>query len=1094
VPEQPVAKARLHPVKARADVPSAPERPACRYAELHCVTNFSFQRGASHPDELVNRAVALGYHALAITDRHSLAGVVRAHVAAKAVGLELLIGAEIPLEDAATVVLLAVDRAGYGELSKLLTLGRRRAEKGSCTLFQKDLEDHARGLVAIGLADEEALRPDGNEMALRRAAARLSWIGAAFGDRAHLAVELFDGPDDTARLLRLDRIAAMTGLSQVAAGGIDAHVPERRALRDVLLAIGHGCTVAELGGRAPRDGVRALRDGVEIGRIFGHRPEMLERSLAIADRCTFSLDELKYEYPVEGNAARLRELVEERARSRWGEGMPAKVRGLVEHELALIRELDYERYFLTVYEIVTFARSRGILCQGRGSAANSAVCFILGITSVDPERIDLLFERFVSRDRNEPPDIDVDFEHERREEVLQHVYERYGRERAALAATVITYRARSAVRDVGKALGLTLDQVDRLAGSFQWWDSSCSEARLREAGFDPADPTVRRVVALSGEIQGFPRHLSQHVGGMVITAGRLDEIVPIENAAMEDRTVIQWDKDDLDALGLLKVDCLALGMLTAIRRAFQYVEETGGARLTLDSVPAEDPEVYRMLGRADSIGVFQVESRAQMAMLPRLKPMSFYDLVIEVAIVRPGPIQGGMVHPYLRRREGLEPVVYPSEAVRSVLEKTLGVPIFQEQAMRIAVVAAGFTPGEADQLRRAMGAWRKAGLIESFEKRLVEGMLARGYSEEFARAVFRQILGFGEYGFPESHAASFALLTYVSSWLKRYEPACFTAALLNSQPMGFYAPAQLVRDAREHGVEVRPVDVTRSVHDCSLESRSADDLQGDMEECRPGGRRHEPSSPVNGAGQTGSERAESGNGPALRLGFRVVKGLSKQGAERIVAARRDRPFLSVEDCCRRAGLSTRDSKILADCGGFDSLSRHRRQAWWDAALDQTPSALLADEPLFEQEPDLEAASLAELVVADYRTCSLSLLAHPLSLLRDDLSKRGCRPIAEIKTARHGELIRIAGLVINRQRPATASGILFMTLEDESGYANLIVRLKEQERFRRAILGSRLLAVRGRVERAKEVVHVLVIEAHDLSSLVRDVNTSSRDFH
>jgi error-prone DNA polymerase len=750
MPEQPIGKARKHPVRAEPaeSVPHVVQQ--CAYAELHCVTNFTFQRGASHPDELVARAAELGYRALAITDRHSLAGVVRAHVAAKAAGLKLLVGAEVPLEDAATVVLLAIDRGGYGELAKLLTAGRRRAGKGRCTLFLKDVESRSSGLLAIGIPDEEALRPDANEMALRRAVGRLSWLAPVFGDRAWLGAGLADGPDDAARLRRLDLLSGKTGLPLVATGAVEAHAESRRPLRDVLLAIGAGCTVAELGARSPAGGARALRAAREIERVFGRRPELIERTIAVAGRCTFSLDELKYEYPVEGDASKLRELVEENAAKRWPEGMPAKVRALVEHELALVRELDYERYFLTVHELVTFARNRGILCQGRGSAANSAVCFILGITSVDPERIDVLFERFISRDRNEPPDIDVDFEHERREEVLQHVYERYGRDRAAIAATVITYRARSAIRDVGKALGLTLDQVDRLAGSVHWWDGATWPAEaLRDSGFDPADPTVRRAVLLASEIQGFPRHLSQHVGGMVITAGRLDEIVPIENAAMEDRTVLQWDKDDLDALGLLKVDCLSLGMLTAIRRAFEYVQAVRGRTLTLDSVPAEDPEVYRMLGRADTIGVFQIESRAQMAMLPRLRPTCFYDLVIEVAIVRPGPIQGGMVHPYLRRREGLEPVVYPSEAVRSVLQKTLGVPIFQEQAMRIAVVAAGFTPGEADQLRRAMGAWRRAGIIESFEKRLVDGMLARGYAEDFARAVFRQILGFGEYGFPE---------------------------------------------------------------------------------------------------------------------------------------------------------------------------------------------------------------------------------------------------------------------------------------------------------------------------------------------------------
>ncbi len=1084
MPDIPLSKVHPHPAKAgkrpdahgsTAEVESTPR---CEYAELHCVTNFSFLRGASHPDELVAKSVELGYAAVAITDEHSLAGVVRAHVAAKERKFPLIVGAEITPDDAAAVVLLATDRAAYGRLSRLLTIGRRRAAKGTCLLHRNDIAAHAEGLLAIGIADESALRPDADESAMNRTHGRLAWLRDVFGDRAALEVALHDGPDDRARLRRLDELARRTGLPLVAAGNVDAHVSERRAVRDTLIAIRHGCAVSELGSRLPACGVKPLRDAATLQRLHAGRPELLRRSVELAARCHFSLDELRYEYPAEGDADTLRRLVEHHARERWPEGMPAKVRGLIEHEMALVAELQYERYFLTVHELVHFARGRGILCQGRGSAANSAICYVLGITSVDPDRFDVLFERFVSRDRHEPPDIDVDFEHERREEVLQHIYEKYGRERAAIAATVITYRGRSAMRDVGKALGLTLDQVDRLATGLEWWDAvDWPEKRLKESGFDPQDPLLRRVIGLTQEIQGFPRHLSQHVGGMVITAGRLDEMVPIENAAMDDRTVIQWDKDDLDALGILKVDCLSLGMLTAIRRAFEFIEQVRGRRLGLADVPAEDPEVYRMLQRADTIGVFQIESRAQMAMLPRLKPREFYDLVIEVAIVRPGPIQGGMVHPYLRRREGSEQVSFPSEAVRSVLQKTLGVPIFQEQAMRLAVVAAGFTPGEADQLRRAMGAWRRAGLIQSFEKKLVDGMLERGYAEEFARGLFKQLLGFGEYGFPESHAASFALLTYVSSWLKRYEPACFAAALLNSQPMGFYAPAQLVRDARSHGVVVHPVDVSKSFFDCTLEA------------------------PVHGEPRLSTAfvppQAFGRGGPSLRLGFRMVKGLSRAAADRLVAARSERAFDSVEDCKHRGRLNRREATLLADAGAFGELSPNRRAAWWDAAFEHQSTPLLdaTEAEIFDElKPDLEPPSLAEVVVADYKTVGLSLEEHPMALLRDAVARYGAKPNAALSGLPHGRFVTVAGLVINRQRPATASGVLFMTLEDETAFANLIVRVREQERFRTAVINGRMLLVRGVVERAGEVIHLMVHHVTDLTELIARVPTASRDFH
>ena len=1079
MPDLPPKKKHPHPLKAGPPLahavgspllPAPEVVPFLRCAELHCLTNFTFQRGASHPDELVERATQLGYHALAITDEASLAGVVRAHVAARATApavgqsprLKLLIGGEFALIDGARVVLLASDRASYARLSRLITAGRRRAEKGSYALARADVADHAEGLLAIGLPDEEALLPTAGREALARAALRLTWLAETFGDRAWLAAALRDGPDDRARLARLDHLSAATRLPLVAAGGVEMHDPKRRALRDTMAAIHHGCTVAELGSRLPPGGA-VMRTLPEIARIYGPgRLELLERTLDVADRCNFSLDELRYTYPDEGDHQRLTDLVLDGARKRWPAGIPEKVQGLLAHELKLIAELRYEPYFLTVHELVDFARSKGILCQGRGSAANSAVCYCLGVTSVDPDRFDVLFERFVSKDRDEPPDIDIDFEHERREEVLQHLWDRHGRDRCAMTATVITFRGRSAVRDVGKALGLAQDQIERLAGALHHWSEvEWPDAELAATGFDPADATLRRVLALARELHGFPRHLSQHVGGMVMTAGRLDEICPIENAAMEGRTVLEWDKDDLDALKILKVDCLGLGMLAAVRRCFDLVALVRGERLDLATIPADDPATWAMIQRADTIGAFQIESRAQMAMLPRLKPRCFYDLVIEVAIVRPGPIQGGMVHPYLRRRAGEEKVEYPSEAVKSVLHKTLGVPIFQEQAMKLAVVAAGFTPGEADLLRRAMGAWRRPGLIATFEKKLIEGMLARGYREEFARGVFEQLKGFGEYGFPESHAASFALITWASCWLKRHEPAALTCALLNSQPMGFYEPAQLVRDARNHGVEVRAVDVAESGWECTLEH--------DGVLARP-------------------QQA------ALRLGLRMVKGIAEAAAQRLVAARAAAPFRDVDDAIGRAPLSRREAVRLAEAGAFGALAPHRRAAWWQAA----PARAAA--PLFERAPPPERAAPlllapheSEMVVADYATTGLTLHSHPLHFLRTHVAKLGGAPCSVLTRALQGARVAVAGLVLHRQKPGTASGVLFMTLEDESGSANVIVREREQQRHRLAVISGRLLLVRGKVERVGEVVHLLAERVSDLTELVRRIETRSRDF-
>src|SRR5216684_3924532 len=798
------------------------------YAELHALSNFSFLRGASQPEELIAQAKRLNYCGLALTDECSLAGVVRAHVAAKQHGLPLIIGTELTCIDELKLVVLATDRASYGAMSRLITRARRAEPKGRYSLKRTDLEDALDGCLIIWL-------PRADRASSQRQEEDGGWLRERFPGRLWIGVELLTGGFDMRRLELLEALGKALELPRVAAGDVHMHRRSRRALQDVLTAIRLGKPLQAAGYAVFPNGERCLRPLQRLRELYP--APLLAQTLEIAERCTFKLDELRYEYPEEivpagaTPTSHLRELTERGCAERWPAGVPDAVRDNIEHELRLIAELKFEPFFLTVHDVVQWARSQGILCQGRGSAANSTVCYCLGITEVDPSRMAMLFERFISKERNEPPDIDVDFEHERREEVIQYIYEKYGRERAALAATVICYRPRSALRDVGKALGLDLAQVDKLARGMQWWDGQRIDPdRIRASGFDPEDPVIARVIALAAEILSFPRHLSQHVGGFVIARGRLDELVPIENAAMPDRTVIEWDKDDLDALGLLKVDVLGLGMLSAIRRAFQLINEFGGSsavtgELDLATVPGEDQAVYEMICRADTTGVFQIESRAQMAMLPRLRPQNYYDLVIEVAIVRPGPIQGEMVHPYLRRRNGDEAVTYPSEKVEKVLSRTKGVPLFQEQAMALAVVAAGFTPGEADQLRRGMAAWRRRGGLEKFEQRLIDGMGARGYHEEFARQIYQQILGFGEYGFPESHSASFALLVYVSSWLKRYEPAAFTCALLNSQPMGFYAPAQLVRDARAHDVEVRPVDVTKSALDCTLEVERASEME-----------------------------------------------------------------------------------------------------------------------------------------------------------------------------------------------------------------------------------------------------------------------------
>jgi len=1028
------------------------------YAELHCLTNFTFLRGASRPEELVQRAADLGYAALAITDECSVAGIVRAHVAARERGLALIVGAEFTLDDGLCCVLLATSRRGYGQLCRLITQGRRATAKGSYRLTRADFAGGANAAGAAFLSDCLALWLPGSEPDPQEG----QWLAKSFPDRAWLAVELLTSGVDRRRLAALTAFGEQIGLPCVASGDVHMHAHGRRALQDTLTAIRLGMPVEHAGYALHPNGERHLRTPARLARLYPC--ELLATTLEIAARCHFSLDELQYEYPEEivpaGHtpASWLRTQTEAGMRRRWPDGVPAHVRPLIEHELELIADLGYERFFLTVHDIVEFARSRGILCQGRGSAANSAVCFCLGITEVDPGRMSVLFERFISKERNEPPDIDVDFEHERREEVIQYLYAKYGRERAALAATVITYQPRSAIRDVGKALGLDALQVDRLARSMQWWDGTAlAPERMQEAGFDPDNPLIHRLLVLAREILGFPRHLSQHVGGFVIARGALEELVPIENAAMADRTVIQWDKDDLDDLGLLKVDVLGLGMLTAIRRAFGLVQDFRGHTLTLATVPAEDPAVYEMISRADTTGVFQIESRAQMAMLPRLRPRCYYDLVIEVAIIRPGPIQGDMVHPYLRRRNGEEPVSYPSAEVEQVLERTLGVPIFQEQVMQLAVVAAGFTAGEADRLRRAMAAWKRKGGLGPFEERLIAGMRRRGYPEAFARQIFQQILGFGEYGFPESHSASFALLVYVSAWLKCHEPAAFTAALLNSQPMGFYAPAQLVADARRHGVEVRPVDVTVSVWDASLEP---------------------------------DEHGE----PALRLGLSMVKGLTREAATRLVEVRSNGVFENVTDLARRTTLARRDLAALAAAGALTRLAGNRHQAGWAVAGVEESLPLWPAAQIPEGLPMLRPPREGEDIVADYRSVGLTLGRHPLALLRERLSRERVLSAADLARTPAGLAVRTAGLVITRQRPGSASGVTFVTLEDETGHVNLIVWQDVAERQRRALIGARLLQVAGTLQREGDVMHVIACKLLDRSRLLGRLLARSRDFH
>jgi error-prone DNA polymerase len=1064
--------------------PAAGALPA--YAELHCLSNFSFQRGASHPEELVQRAHALGYSALAITDECSMAGVVRAHTEAKKLGLALLIGTElrIHMPDSTagycTVVLIARNRHGYGQLCELITAARAGHTKRAYHIEMDDwpidlrCANSAQGTPAltdvlallVPRRDTPAGWAHGASFESIYRAAR--WLRQRFPTRAWLAAELVHQLDDGLWLHKLHEVSRLTGVPLAAAGGVRMHLRSRKPLLDAITAVKLGQSAANCGLALAPNAERHLRSRIRLASLYP--AALLAETPRVASKCQFSLDELRYEYPQEvvpagaTPASYLRRCTYEGAGTRYPGGIPASVQQQVEHELALITELQYEKYFLTVYDIVRFARSRHILCQGRGSAANSAVCYCLGITEVDPSRMSTLFERFISRERNEPPDIDVDFEHQRREEVIQYLYSKYGRERAALTATVVSYRPRSAIRDVGKALGLDAAQLDGLAKNHQWWDGKAvMPERLTELGLDPHSRSVQLLLELTGQLMGFPRQLSQHPGGFVLTGDRLTSTVPVIHASMPGRTTIEWDKDDIDALGLLKVDVLALGMLSALRRALDLMGQWRGQMVQMQDIPAEDPATYDMVCQADTVGVFQIESRAQQSMLPRLQPRCFYDLVVEVAIVRPGPIQGGMVHPYLRRRQGLEPVHYPSEALKAALQRTLGVPIFQEQVMQIAMLAAGFSADEADNLRRSMAAWKRKGGVHKFYDRIITGMTARGYTQEFAEQIFKQIEGFGEYGFPESHAASFALLVYASCWIKRHEPAIFLAALLNSQPMGFYGPSQLVQDAKRHGVEVRAVDVMHSDWDCTLEQPS---------------------------GESGNSATRQ---PAIRLGLRLVSGLKQAVAEGIMLVRSKTPFSSTQDLALQAGLDAGDLKALASADALASLSGHRRQQVWEASALHAAPALLKEAPIDEDFLELEAASEGEEVVFDYAALGVTLRRHPVELLRPLLLRQRLSSAAQLHDLPSGKLARACGLVTMRQQPGSAKGVVFVTLEDETGTVNVIVWKSVKEKHRQALLRSKLLAVYGQWQREGEVRHLVAQHLVDMTTLLGRLTTTSRDF-
>jgi len=1039
------------------DIPSAN---SMAYAELHCVSNFSFLRGASRPEELVDTAASLGYTALAITDECSMAGIVRAYGRAREIDFKLIVGCEFALDDGFRLVALARDATAYSRLCRIITQARRAAEKGEYDITRELIEN--AGLDACCLLLVPPYYPNEPQEQLDQ---WLSWF-KQLGPFAYLALELHYGAYDQKHSNWVINAADRFELPVVAAGDVHMHRRQRRALQDVVTCIRHNCTLDTAGKRLFPNGERYMRDARALCSIY---PEQaIQNSADVAELCNFDLGELNYQYPKEVVPAELtadeylRQLTYEGMQWRWPNGIEAHVEEQIEHELQLISDMQYESYFLTVYDIVHFARSQSILCQGRGSAANSAVCYSLGITEVDPSRTSMLFERFISKERNEPPDIDVDFEHARREEVIQYIYTKYGRHRAAIAATVSCYRKRSAVRDIGKVLGLQQEQVDALSKSLAWWDgANVIGERLEGMGFDANSALMKRFAWLLEQLLGFPRHLSQHVGGFVISDNDLSTLVPVENAAMPDRTIIQWDKDDLEELGLLKVDVLALGMLTAINKCFHLIKAFRGIDYTMANIPPDDTPTYDMICKADTVGVFQIESRAQMSMLPRLRPRNYYDLVIEVAIVRPGPIQGGMVNPYLQRRQGTAEVTYPNKDLERVLERTLGVPVFQEQVMEIAMVAAGFTAGEADQLRRSMAAWRRVGAVTQFKDNVINGMLENGYELEFAESIFKQIEGFGEYGFPESHAASFALLVYVSCYLKCHEPAAFLCAMLNSQPLGFYDPSDLTRDARQHGVEVLPVDINLSDWDHQLVPSTNGELNGE---------------------------------PAVRLGFRLVARLSETGGSQVLAAREHGHFTSAADLVRRTGIHQGDQQALAIAGTLKNISGDRHHAQWDLlGVEQLP-ALLEDASAYEPELELPLPTEGEDIVADYLSTGLTLGRHPLALLRDKLNKKRIIDSASWSAVPNGRTARLAGIIKMRQRPGSANGVMFMTLEDENGSVNVVLWENVVDAFRQEVLGAKMVSVLGVTQREQDVVHLVAKKIEDLSWMLGELTTRSRNFH
>ena len=1035
-----------------------------KYTELQVTTNFSFLQGGSHPEELVEKAAELRLSGIGITDRNSLAGVVRAHVAAKSLGIQILPGARLDFADAPSLLAYPMNKEGYCRLSALLSKGNLRTEKGKCLLYKEDALSLHKDVLLIAVSPEKLNLAFDFEPAFESA---LQDYKETFGKRIYLAASRRYLGDDAKQIYRLNGISKRLDIPMVATNDVYYHESSRRPLQDILTCIREKCTIHTAGYKLNQNAERYLKPGSEMERLFRHYPEAILCTQEIAEACRFSLQELKYYYPVEITSEgrtpqeELVYLVWKGAGEIFGEDIPEKTRTTILHELAFIEEMNYASYFLTVYDIVRFARSQHILCQGRGSAANSTVCFCLGITSVNPTKFDLLFERFLSAARNEPPDIDVDFEHERREEVIQYIYQKYGRDRAAIVATVTQERQKGSVRDVGKAMGLTTDTINRLSSSeWEFTEEWFEGKKLTEQGLNPEDQLLKKVLTLTGQLMGFPRQLGQHTGGFVITQGKLSDLCPIMNARMVDRTTIEWNKDDIDALGFLKIDVLGLGMLTCIRKAFETAKKNYGLDLTLANIPQDDPAVYEMICHADTIGVFQIESRAQQSMLPRLKPRTFYDLVIEVAIVRPGPIQGDMVHPYLRRRNKEEPVEYPSKELEEILGRTLGVPLFQEQAMKIAIVAAGFSPTEADELRRSMATFKMKGMVAQFQQKLMNGMMKNGYSLEYAERIFRQLEGFGSYGFPESHAASFALLVYVSSWLKWYYPDVFACALLNSLPMGFYQPAQIVIDAQNHGVTVRPVDINLSGWDHHLE-----------EKC--------------------------GKFMALRLGFRQVRGLKEEEMSRFIQQRTGR-YESVH-ALRDAGISQAALERLADADTFRSMGLDRRQALWAISTgNDQPIALFKGQTVSDDADEsviLPAMRDSEHVLQDYASTSLSLKAHPVQFVRSTLQQLSILTANELKSGKDGDLVKTAGLVLVRQRPGTAGGVCFITIEDESGHSNLVVFESLFEKFRKEILQSRLLMVEGKLQVEGEVIHVIVRRCFDLSRLLRHLSadTDNTDF-